>query len=400
MQTHFIRMSLFMAGLVSVLWPLSVNATPLDKLTVAEERQAVEKCLALIQARRLDRGVAKGAFRVATNTGAAWIEHYFALEAMLALLAATDDPKAEYATWVGEYLTFYATDALKQPQGVAHNYGGPQDNPQHIVPSATEKAKGLYTDYDSIDSYAGLFLLVSARYHKLTGKLPPQVPEALLVSLKALNRVVNDKKGISQDGGYSGTFIDGALTNGLSIARAESPIHFLMDAVETHAGLREAVGLFQETGCPAEAAQAQALADGVAKGSALFAPTQNGELYANKVDNGNIRYFDANQYPGVLANLFALSYLSNQDAEQTARVWRFVNGNQAKIGNYTSQAPEERWLIAATRVEPDKDRVKVLRQLVTTNATRFGPATYIDRLAITILALLGGSSHYPTIPRF
>ena len=385
------KLTLLALALVALLWPLTSHAGPLDKLTVPEERQAVEKCLTLIQARRLDKGTAKGAFRMATNTGDAWIEHYFVLEAMLALLAATDDPKSDYAKWVGEYLTFYATDALKQPQGVAHNYDGPQNNPQYIAIAQR--------DYDSIDSYAGLFLLVSARYYKLTGELPPQVPEALTVSLQALNRVINDKAEVSRDGGKIWDFDNGADSNGLPIARATYPTHQLMDAVEAHAGLREAIELFQKLDRPEDAQKAQTLADGIARGSKLFAPREDEPSYRHVIDNGNLRdYSNSDLYPGIMANLFALSYLTPQSKQEVTKAVAFINKRQPDDNVQHPKAPSERWLIAVTRINPDSDYVKNRRKIVAANTKQFGSATYIDRPAITILALLGSPTHFPIVP--
>ncbi len=380
-----------------LLCPSRVQADVLDGLTVPAERRAVQKCLSLLAARRLERGNAKGAFCVAPNAPKLWVEHYFALEATLALLAASDDAQSKYVQWVGEYLTFYARDALRQPQGVAHNLEGPLDDLQPLVPVTNNKGETIYKDYDSIDAYAGLFLLASARYYKLTGQLPPDVREAALVSLRALDRTINDKDGVVRDGGATWTFSGGAATNGLSIARAQSPMHFLIDAIESHAGLRAAEELFQHIGRPAEAQQAKALADGIVRGSALFAAQSGGELYACQVDNGNIAAYQDTQYPGILANLFALAYLPEREAGQHARLWQFINQNQSKIGHYTAEAPIERWLIAANRVETDVGRGQKFRQDVATTALNFNASTYIDRIAVSILALLDKSAHYPLV---
>jgi hypothetical protein len=55
------------------------------------------------------------------------------LEAMLAVLATTNDPNNPDLELVAAYLKFYADDALVQPQGVAHNYDGVMDAPKHLT---------------------------------------------------------------------------------------------------------------------------------------------------------------------------------------------------------------------------------------------------------------------------
>ena len=62
-----------------------MKQSPLPSPLTQQERHAIGRCCALIRERYVDTGTARGAFRVATNTDTIWIEHYFALEAMLAL---------------------------------------------------------------------------------------------------------------------------------------------------------------------------------------------------------------------------------------------------------------------------------------------------------------------------
>lgn len=372
-----------------------IHAIPQNTPDDSGERQAVEACLRLIEARRLTTGTARGAFRMATNTENAWIEHYVNLEAMLALLAVTSDPNSKYIQWVGEYLEFYANDALQQPQGVAHNFDGPKNNPVHLG-----IADGINKDYDSIDSYAGFFLLASSRYYKITGNLFPRVHKAVFVSLAALNRVINDKRGVVRDGGEKWDFPNGALTNGLPIARADYPQHQLMDAVEIYAGLYESVSLFQKLKAPDAAKQAESLANAIVRGIRLFEPRSPRELYACRCDNGNNPAQDTALYPGILANLFAISYFPTRDRALRSRVWAMIS---AQSNQENASVTTERWLIAATRIASetgataDKEKAQMLRRKVIEHVKGFGSNTYLDRLAITVLVLQGPAAFLPVL---
>lgn len=388
-------LGLLLVGLTALAVPDTATAGPLDKLT-PDERRAVETCQKLIRARHLTDGTARGAFRMATNTREAWIEHYFVLEAMLALLAAADGPDSDDVKLVGGYLTFYAKDAATHSQGVAHNFDGPLLAPKHLTRVKNKKGGWDNKDFDSIDSYSGLYLLVAARYYKLTGTLPEGSRGCVLLSLKALDRVINDKPGVVRDAGESTVFAGGAATNGLPIARGEYPIHQLIDAVEAHAGLRESVDLFRKLSLSKEAARADALAAGIVKGVALFGPDPKRGRYACKIDNGNNPVYDSRPYPGDFADLFALSYFSGADSKVRAAMWNRLDGAR-KPGTFPREIPAERWLIAAARIEPDKAKVASLRKVVADQAVGFNHETYIDRPAFTILALLGEPAHFPLV---
>ncbi len=405
-KTRFFELSirvLVMTALATIVAGANqAMAGPLDHLTAAE-RQAVVRCQQLIRARQLNAGTAAGAFQVATNAGEAWVEHYFALEAMIALLAATDDPNSPDVRAVEKYLKFYANDARQRAEGVAHNLKGPKLAPVTVVlktcrDKPADQRSDAPKDFDSIDSYAGLYLVATARYYALTGKLPAEIRSGALLSLKALYNVIRRKPAVVAARGCNHTFPNGALNNGLPIARASYPMHQLMDVVEVYAGLKESAPMFARLGLANEAKIAADLAAGVVRGAALFKPAAKTGHYPVGLDNGNNPYNQGGLYPGGLAQLFALAYLPSLGAKNDVALWtslkKFPQGNPAAATN--TQAPPERWLIAASRVAPQEAprwRARVVAECRTFNA-----ATYIDRPAICILALIGKEAGFPMIP--
>ena len=404
--TSIIKLLVTAAVLIaSVALPNAARATSRPHLTSAEST-AVSNCQTLIRNRYLTFGTPpQGAFQMATNNAdnSVWIQQYFALEAVIALMAA--GPSTQDLQEIGAYLTFYATDAQNEPQGVAHNYGGQLGSIAPLSPTP----QNLSADYDSIDSYAGLFLLACARYYKITGSLPPQAQTGLTVSLCALNKVINEKTSVST----SFSFSPAALDNGLSISRDISPVSFLLDNVEAYAGLHESVGLFQSLGMTSQATKAQTLANGIFEGTELF--EQDGQ-WAYLVDNGNSPQIYTNpqvnpatdpvaREDNLLPNLFAISYLPIRyfpDLYNNLKSTYLIdNAQEMDDQAIPSACPSERWLIAATRISSGD--VAALRATVVQNVNgsesiaAFGPDTYIDRPAMSLIALLGGSANYASL---
>jgi len=339
----------------------------------AEERDVVASCLKQIRQRQLE----SGSIRMTAQGDEVWLEQYFALEAVLALLAAPENDSGANVAAAGRYLNWYAAN-IEEPQGVAFNCEGTLSDIRKIA----TKPK----NYDSIDSYAGLYLLASSRYAR------HRKPETAIVaaskrSLQAIRDVIENKASLLKRSGGAG-LTGNADSNGLPIARDDYPMHYLMDACECHAGLRSAGDYFHSLGMDHEATEARRLADGIARAATRFL---GGDRFAFVIDNGNHSQLGAGAYPMGLANLFGLAYVPHE----FPRLWTTLRKEFPLKPDEESSMRPERWLIAARTAAPGD--VAEIKAMLLMEARKFSPATYLNRLSITALALEDGESRYPVL---
>lgn len=106
-----------------------------------------------------------------------WLEQYFALEACVALLASGQRSDVDR---VRRYLHWYAQN-IEEPFGVAYNY-------------EVRSGRRVRLAFDSIDSYAGLFLLATARVHVISGDTSPAIANGASRSLYAAGDVIRNKR--------------------------------------------------------------------------------------------------------------------------------------------------------------------------------------------------------------
>lgn len=354
------------------VWPLS-----------GAEQEAVQHCLELIRKRQLPNG----ALRMTVEENG-WLEQYFALEGVLALLAAATPRSGEDLERVRNYLGWYARH-IREPEGVAHNY---QNHGAGYVEIKKTPENPDAKDFDSVDSYAGFYLLAVARYHRLAGATPAEIREGAVRSLRALEEIIlNKERVVAASGGKVGITPE-AARNGLPIARWDYSVHYLMDACEAFAGLHEAVGFFTAIGRKPEAQKSGLLADRIAAGAKAFSLADRFPL-AVMNDNQPVPAKE-NSAPTLddagLANLFALAYLP----PRYPKLWAQLKKHQPDSGN-APVAPVERWLIAAVRAAPND--VGEWRKRVVEETRSFGDRTYIGRPAMAVLALMDSSARFPEV---
>lgn len=340
--------------------------TALATLT-PEERTVVSDCLDQIRSRQLR----DGSIRMTAVGDEVWLEQYFALEACVALLSSGQCSDVDR---VRRYLQWYAQN-IEEPFGVAYNY-------------EVRSGRRVKLAFDSIDSYAGLFLLATARVHAISGDTSPAIANGASRSLYALEDVIRNKRVVAANARSPHTFTEAALTNGLPINTGSAVQHLLMDSIEAYAGLRESVELFRSVELPKDAATAHELANGIAQGMRLF---EGSDGFAHVVMNGNDPQFFDGRDTKALANLYALAYLP----PKYKSLWSSLNRSFQPDNVDAAECPAERWLIAATRVMPST--AKSWRERVVRDAGQFDRSTYLGRLAVTVIALIDGPARYPEV---
>lgn len=148
---------------------------------------------------------------------------YFSSIAALGLLSGTvTEEQAEgarrYLLWYLEHLNTEAQDPVNG-DGTIYNYRVTLDNGSLSIESTDE--------YDSVDSYAALFLMAADMYgQKVNRQFLAEHRDEVIRVADALLRTIQE--------------------NGLSYAKAQYPIQYLMDNAEVYAGLRAGARLMKQ----------------------------------------------------------------------------------------------------------------------------------------------------------
>lgn len=319
------------------------------------ERAAIEHCLEIIRPCQMS----DGNIRVNGGGEAAWAVPYFGNLAAMALLAANDVRRnPEDVVRVGRWLSWYARH--QEADGTICDCEGT---------ASSCKSNGKR---DSTDSYAATFLMAVGRYTQALAKPPSaEILRAAAKALAAVEAVVQD--------------------DGLTIAKPDYAIKYLMNNVEVHQGLTEGAQLFASVGMEKESQKAAAMAARMAGSMGKFWSDRDACFaYAlDTKDQGSGGLSDP--YPHGLAQLFALSYMRPPRPGLWARVTRAFKPDDKGI-------PVERWLIAAKRNAGSKE-LDQFRRTTMTAALRFsGKDVYVGRPAMTVIALLDGTARFPDVP--
>ena len=285
---------------------------PLE-LTVAEKK-AVENCLNIIRGCQLPDGAFVMKNHGKNAESIAWIPPYFANYAALAILAGSERKKvpsdlARIAKWLDWCAKNQTAD------GYWHDFEGTISRHQ---------SNGKV---DAWDSSAALFLIVAERFQRSGERMTPAVITAAKKSLACIQMVTDQ-------------------ADGLTWAKPTYKVKFLMDNIETYAGLVAATRLFARLGAKEEQGQARQMVERIEQKLPGFWQ-QNEKLFAFALhQNGAFEAGMDQLYPHGLAQLFAIGFL---DARTQA--WQQV---QAKFlpddGDHAAAGPE-RWLIAASRMQ-------------------------------------------------
>ncbi len=324
-------------------------------LTGAEE-QTVATCLTLIRGCQLPDGAFAQAAPGDKPAAAVWIAPYFASYAALALLAdhaRTKNP--DELARVRRWLVWCAKN--QSVNGYWNDFEG------------TAAVYANNGTVDAWDSSAALFLLVAGRYHRAGGQATPDITAAARRALACLATVTD--------------------RDGLTWAKPDYKIKYLMDNIEVRAGLRSGAEFFAAAGSPVEAKQAGDQAERIGRrlrdfwlpADALFAHALNRQ--------GTFEGGLHKPYPHGLAQLFGMAFVA---PDRTA--WMNVTRAFSPETGPAAAPGAEWWLIAASRLggrETQAWRAKMVQEVASFNPQ----SVYVYRPALAVLALLEGADWMP-----
>ncbi len=348
-----------LATLVAVLsWPFHPvwgAGAGTENPEIKEDRAAIENCLAIIRGCQMKDGL----IRMKGHGNPVWAVPYFGNLAAMALLAANNTRQDQQdVIRVERWLMWYA--AHQEADGTIYDQEG------------TVSAYQSNGKRDSTDSYAATLLMATWRYRKAAKKRPSApIVNAAQKAFAAIEAVVQ--------------------TDGLTIAKPEYPMKFLMDNVEVYQGLSEGAMFFGSVGMEAESDKARRMAFRIAKGMGKFWSDQGGH-FAYALDmKGTFFAGLSKPYPHGLAQLFALAHITPTRPGLWVELNRSFKPGDAGI-------PADRWLIAARRYDDPKGIVD-LRAATRSAALQFSSENvYVERPAMAIIALTDGEARFPDVP--
>jgi hypothetical protein len=366
-------------------WWTAARAQDAGAPAVSRDHQAIENCLQLIRNcqrpdgafdMRLERepsavedrqqAIADGENPATVPVNTVRVVPYFANQSALALLSghAHIAKNIEDVKRAARWLAFYAREQ-DPTTGYITDYKG-------------SRSQGTFFStgqMDSVDAYASTFLQLAESYWRETTVLPPTaqqrlaalVPAAALVraatlSLRAIESVADH--------------------DGLTWARPDYRVKFLLDSVEVYGGLRAGESLFASVGARSEAARAQQMAQKLGQALDRFWQRERQRFaWAITADGAQQDGF-TQSYPHALANLGGLAWISGD----SGALWRALQNRFAP----DIDAPVERWLMAAIGVGDAE--AGAWRQRTVDEAARCTARTNGQRTALLVLVLCEGRS--------
>ena len=313
--------------------------------------RAVAGSLDLIRACQLGNGAFVQVTPGGNPKAPVWIAPYFADYAALALLAEYARAKrTQDLDRVTRWLEWCA--AHQHRDGYWNDFEG------------TAEACRDTGKVDAWDSSAALFLMVAGRYRSAGGTPSPAVMEASKKALACIGRVTD--------------------ADGLTWAKPDYRMKFLMDNVEVRSGLRAASALFEAEGARDEAAHCRQQADRLsAKLQDFWRPDANRFAYVLRAD-GTFESGLDKAYPHGLAQLFGIAFVAPK-----AAAWRTVCETFWPETGPATAFGEEWWLCAAAALNNDSHQTSRVR--LSQKALAFNPKqTHLHRRALAVLALLEG----------
>ncbi len=334
------------------------SATSFPSLSNSE-KAAVKNCLEIIRKCQLPDGAIVQLNRSGQIGAPIWIAPYFANYAALALISDIERTKSVPEMGrIGKWLDWCAKH--QSADGYWNDYEGTS-----VGYKNNEKV-------DAWDSSAAMFLLVTARFQKIGGKVKPAVVEAAKKSLRCIEALCDD--------------------DGLTWATPTYKMKFLMDNVEVYAGLKSSIAFFDLVDAKDESRAATARADAMAKSlPGFWRPDE--QLYAYVLDEkGRYEGGLSQAYPNGLAQLFGIAFIAaRQEAMTAAKKFPPDDGVTTATGT-------ERWYVAASRLGGNE--AKEWKEKLVKDATGFTSANvYVNRPAIAALALFDGANWMPSLAR-
>jgi hypothetical protein len=168
------------------------------------------------------------AFRSKNNGTVAIIPYFSCITAIALLQKAPDKAYADVVKGYFDWHFAHLNNAVTDKSGIA---GTIYDYSAEVL-NGVVRSQNTEQEYDSIDSYAALFLIALWEYYEQTGNV-----EYLTVHYRQINDVI----------GAMNATID---ETGLSTVKPTLPVKYLMDNTEVYKGLTCAINLLQQVFLP------------------------------------------------------------------------------------------------------------------------------------------------------
>jgi len=316
-------------------------------------RPAVDRCLRHLRACQLSDGAFAQVSPQERSGAPVWIVPYFSHLAALALLAHVEaGGPADDRARAGRWLDWCA--AHQNAAGYWNDFEG---------------TLGAYRDsgrVDAWDSAAALFLLAADRFRQAGGALAA-------AHLESAHRAVACLAGVTDP------------ADGLTWAKPDHRVKYLMDNIEVRAGLLAAGRLFAAAGREAEARDVRERAERLGRSLATFWRPERQRYSWARLSGGTHAEEIGKPYPEGLAQLYGLAFI-----EPRAMCWEAVCRDFTPETGPTVSFGAEWWLMAATRMGDEPKRL--WRTRAAEAAAALTERTYLHRHALSVLALLQGSS--------
>ncbi len=296
-----------------------------------------------------------GALRMSARNAGVRVVPYFSNLAAIALLQ-TNNPA--YRETVRKWITWYA--ANQEEDGTIYDFTG---------------KVGAYAKSDkrdSTDSYAATYLQVLWRYWQVVGEegFPTAFRTAATRALDAITLTIDP-------------------ADGLTWAKPEYKVKYLMDNLEVCIGLEEGAKLFTAIGEPVLANNALQARQRILRSLGPWWDAEKGYFAWARGSSGAFHVGFDRWYPDGLIHLFALSVLQ----VPPPGLWEKVN---ARFGREEKLTPD--WWLRAAKVAGTPEQIarytaateKYAAELVAKNGE-------INRLATTLLALAEAPGQRSTV---
>jgi len=306
----------------------------------AEAPSLVDKLATKIQTDQLP----DGALRMSARNDNVRIVPYFSNLAAIALLE-TDDP--QYRETVRRWIEWYA--AHQEADGTIYDYVGKM--PLYL---STGKR-------DSTDSYASTYLQLLWRYWQIAGReaFTPAMKVAAEKALDAIQLTIDPE-------------------DGLTWAKPEYKIKYLMDNLEVCIGLEEGAKLLTALGDPVQADQAFRLRGKIVVSLGEWWQSSQGYFAWAKGGGGKFHLGFDRWYPEGLIHLFAVSVLQTTPPG----LWDKL---KAQFGGDAKLTPD--WWLRASKAAGTTEEQNQYAAATQKYAEQLVANGDLNRLATTLLAL-------------
>jgi len=295
-----------------------------------------------------------GALRMSSANASVRVVPYFSNIAAIALLCTKEERHLKpVRAWIDWYV------AQQEPDGTIYDFIG-------VV-----GRYGKANHRDSTDSYAATFLQLLWRYAEAVGidALTPEIRKAAEKAFNAIILTVDPK-------------------DGLTWAKPEYKVKYLMDNLEVCLGLEEGARLFRMLGRRELAENALAMKERIARSLGEYWQPQLGYFSWAKGSGGDFHIGLKKWYPDGVIHLYAVTALQNQPPG----LWQKL---QDAFGQEKKLTPD--WWLRAAKVTGNEDE----RRRYTEEALRFTEELkrdgQLNRLGTTLLALVEEMDRRPSV---